>query len=47
MSKKYQVLCDETAFVGVKKQKEKVTGKMIDFDFEIGKIITSSQAKNL
>lgn len=28
-SVKYQVLCDETAFVGVIKQKDKVTGQML------------------
>ena len=28
-SVKYQVLCDETAFVGVIKQKDKVTGQIL------------------
>ena len=42
LSKKYQVLCDQTAFVGVIKQQDTATGQMLDFAIEIGKSITSS-----
>jgi len=40
---KYQVLCDETAFVGVVKQKDKASGQAIDFSIEFGKSVTSNQ----
>jgi hypothetical protein len=40
-SKKYQVLCDETAFVGVVKQKNKASGKMMEFAVEFGKSVKS------
>ena len=39
LSKKYQVLCNETAFVGVVKQKDKVSGEMMQFAVEFGKSI--------
>ena len=40
-SKKYQVLCDHTAFVGVIKQKDKATGQMIEFGVEFGKSVAA------
>lgn len=33
---KYQVLCDETAFVGVVKQRDKASGELLDFSIEFG-----------
>jgi hypothetical protein len=36
-SVKYQVLCDQTAFVGIVKQKDKATGQMQEFAVEFGK----------
>ena len=43
LSKKYQVLCDQTAFVGVIKQKDKTTGQMIDYFIEFGQNVVSKQ----
>lgn len=40
-SKKYQVLCDETAFVGVVKQKDKANGQMVEFAVEFGKSVAA------
>lgn len=45
LSLKYQVLCDQTAFVGVVKQKDKATGEMIDFNIEFGKNVHSEQVQ--
>jgi len=36
---KYQVLCEQTAFVGVVKQKDKASGEMKEFAVEFGKSI--------
>jgi hypothetical protein len=36
---KYQVLCDQTAFVGVVKQKDKASGEMKEFAVEFGKTV--------
>jgi len=41
LSLKYQVLSDKTAFVGVVKQKDKATGKMVDYSIEFGKSVHS------
>ena len=37
MSIKYQVLCDETALVGVMKQTVKATGEVQETNIEFGK----------
>ena len=37
MSIKYQVLCDETAIIGVMKQENKTTGEMQETTIKLGK----------
>lgn len=44
MSKKYQVLSDETAFVGVIKQKDMSSGEVKEYKIEYGVSVTSQQA---
>ena len=45
LSIKQQVLCDETAIIGVMKQKVKATGEVQEFNVEFGRTQSSFQSQ--
>lgn len=46
LSTKYQVLCDETAIVGVKKQKVKASGEMEETEIKFTKVLAPTLMHN-